>query len=538
MRWPAMALAEQRPDWQVINCEASHPDALSLAEKADLLVCFQSADPELLHVVKLRQVSGLPTVVEYNDNFYEPTPSSPVQKAWSSPLIWQYYEDFIRAADLLVVTGEGLRELFSKKFKRTRIHTLKNHLFNEKESFSSLWNRKDTEKITLAWAGSLGHMPDLLAMRPVLIELLELFPQLEIGVMGNKAIPNNLRLPAERFLFQEWGSVQSYLDFLSNAHIAVAPLLDHPYNHCRSDVKAIEMASRAALPILTELTPYREILGSMGAQGVCSHEELFTLLKTAISNPQKLKSRAQMWFDYVRSSRSHQRNTERAELYEELCRTSAGHCFSTLGVGYHELRAGKRAFVSQKLEGVRTCLKNGEREEAAQTVRIVLEESPHDRDALYYGSALGLLSGDELRELSSRMSCDLRFLMLQVERKELGWALLISKLEEGSRPFRDFYAEGVLKLLKRADASFYPSNQELLKLSRMYDNKPELLLLLAGALERNEELEGSSECFERLVEIRELVEQDREFLRSTSNSYLKTWDLALRSRKQKTFLIK
>ena len=68
------------------------------------------------------------------------------------------------------------------------------------------------------------------------------------------------QLPPERYRFEPFGSLTSYLRFLEGIDIGLAPLLTTDYNRGRSDVKFLEYASRGVAGIYADLEPYRDVV--------------------------------------------------------------------------------------------------------------------------------------------------------------------------------------------------------------------------------------------------------------------------------------
>ncbi|MDB5037829.1 MAG: hypothetical protein JWQ35_1357, partial [Bacteriovoracaceae bacterium] len=249
MRWPGRELSLMAPEWRVISLDASAKERFELGEKADLLILFQSHDQDLLPLISRRRAAGKKTLVEYNDHFYDSPVTSPAHEFWSSPLNWDIYERIMNDSDGVIVTGPGLKQLFSEKTKKP-IFEIKNQLPDPSLiPFEELWT-DPAKELRLGWGGSMGHLPDLFSFLPVIRELISEIPHLKLYLMGNDAIPNYLDISPDRFHFVPWGSMESYFQFLESLHIGFAPLLDTPYNRCRSDIKAVEMSSRGVLPIL------------------------------------------------------------------------------------------------------------------------------------------------------------------------------------------------------------------------------------------------------------------------------------------------
>jgi len=91
-------------------------------------------------------------------------------------------------SDGVIVTGPGLHDLFKDRTDRPRF-ILENQMPIRRApgaDFKPTGNRL---------GGSMGHLSDLLAVSPVLRDLLEKHPALTLAVMGNAALPDLLPMP-------------------------------------------------------------------------------------------------------------------------------------------------------------------------------------------------------------------------------------------------------------------------------------------------------------------------------------------------------
>jgi hypothetical protein len=145
------------------------------------------------------------TLVEYNDNFYDPPPWGPAAVAWGDPLLWNAFETFLREADGLIVPSPGMADLLAPKAAGP-CHVLDNHLSGPPPDFDSLLARK-TPGPSLGWAGSLGHAADLLATVPAVARLLAEVPDLTFHAMGNRDLLTGLGLPPGRFVATPWAGM-------------------------------------------------------------------------------------------------------------------------------------------------------------------------------------------------------------------------------------------------------------------------------------------------------------------------------------------
>jgi len=112
-------------------------------------------------------------------------------------------------------------------------------------------------KIRVGWHGSLSHGPDLDIIADVVRETKDLvrwvfmgiFPQKIMDLVQSNQVEFHRSVPIDKFYAQ----VSSL-----NLDIGIAPLVDHPFNHCKSDLKILEYGALGIPVIATDITPYRK----------------------------------------------------------------------------------------------------------------------------------------------------------------------------------------------------------------------------------------------------------------------------------------
>ena len=526
MRWPAEQLADQRECWAVVNIDAQHPARHHLARNADLLVLFQSHDTTLLPIIAERRARDLPTLVEYNDNFYQPPAASPVAADWSKPPLWGVYEQFMQASSGIIVTGAGLEQLFTGKFAKP-VHILENHLPQAPPALNLEPRQKG--KITLGWAGSIGHLSDLMAVVPVLQSALREYPQLELAFMGNEALPNVLPLPPERCRYHNWGSMAEYFSFLAQLDLGLAPLLDTPYNRCRSDIKAVELAGHSVLPLLTNLTPYQNFLAATGMPAFANYQQLRAQLHQAVSNDHLRREQLRRCYEYVRQERVGSKRQERVALYQGLL--SSQPC-ATLAyqAGFHEIAAPAQPTVNSlqpqtevftsdellagnDLEGIvqqRQLAGQLTADQAIAAVQRSFKAAPH--------AALQLA-----RALQRQFPDDPRFVLLQISIQDQAalWQELLAKLSDLSNSARQFYQELVERSAERSLQRAGCVSNFLPKLLTSYPNSAVLLHLAAQSALISGNASQAHSCYQKLLTAAEQYQQNKKVLESLDLSYLR-----------------
>ena len=542
MRWPARDLALQSPELRVINLEATARERLSWAEEADLLVLFQSMDYDLLPVVERRRKAGRKTLVEYNDNFYEPQPWSPVAREWSSPRLWYTYETFMRESDGILVTGPGLRELFGDRFGKP-VHVLPNHLPDPVEGLDTLLREK-TPYLSLGWAGSLGHIADIFALAPVVKKLLDRVPGMKFHVMGNESIPGHLGIPADRVEFTPWGTMHQYYLFWERVHIGVAPLLDTPYNRCRSDIKAVEMASRGVLPLLASALPYEEFLRTISMRGFSTLSEFEEMFLAYADKKDKRLADMSRCHDYVAAKRIGVTEQARKDLYRSLLEGSPSSTFTwPVGPGYHEVKGTHHPYllsasVTNQIQSHITRKEFAKAKKLASDLRLEQHLNPEAWLVELRFLRLSDRKGfeEKLDEAIKLFSHDLRFDLLRVEslegegEKRAAWGRVLDRLEAHGEKVRIYYGPEIIAYAVAA----IPKAPHLVEIAERilatYPSASNLRYVVAELLEKAGEYGRALLHFETLLREKESSLLGGKFLEGLEMSYLEAWRATLRAR--------
>jgi len=547
MAWPAMALAQAAPHLRVVNLDYRASERFILAECADLFVAIQSSDCSILPLIRSRKARGKKTLVEYNDNFYEPPSWSPVAKNWSSPILWQTYEDFMNLSDGVIVTGEGLYELFKKSIANTSVTILENHLYETPPPLEYLLQKKPLreQKVVLGWAGSLGHMADILALVPTLEELLSQHsPTLAIHLMGNEALPTSIRLAKERVVYTSWGSIHNYLEFWNDVSLGIVPLLPTAYNECRSDIKPVEMVSRGVLPLLPDFLPYKKFIASCSLPSWKTNRDFIELAKLYINNHEKYKEDLSNCYNYVVKERVHSLRNERLELYTKNIhhkKKQTRHPLIPDKPGYYEVsgtltQISPNFLLRQKAESL---WKSGEKTAA---INILSEKAVDDDPDIALVRANYLLfidkitAHDYLNKCRKRFPNDLRFILLIATTAQSNsfqleqWEIVVNCLSNNSHHYQQYFRELVTQVFTRN----LPKNSILitigLSLVKIFPQYAPLLASVAAELEKQGDDSASEEIYARVRELITLTQQNASYCSNIDYGFFDAWTCALQGR--------
>jgi len=162
----------------------------------------------------------------------------------------------VATCDAITTTNTYLRDNF-KRFTDKPIHILPNYMDTDWYPSEKLRIVRNTDEVRIGWFGSKGHYEDLRMVVPALKNVLEKYPQAKFvycgfGGMSSdrlvtevgwgedvfKEIPRNRRefvIAVDEHL---WPMKHQTLDL----DIGIAPLIDDPFNHCKTNIKWQEYA--------------------------------------------------------------------------------------------------------------------------------------------------------------------------------------------------------------------------------------------------------------------------------------------------------
>lgn len=526
MHWPAENLAQANPTWRVINLDARSMQRIEWALKADLLVIYQSSDYELIKVIQQRKLEEKKTLVEYNDNFYYPAPSSNVSKEWSSPILWQAYEAFMREADAVMTTSEELQTIF-KSITASPIAVLKNYIPKHFVSTSLA----SPHNFVVGWGGSVGHAADLMAGLPVLENFVQNTSNASLSIMGSEGFKNLITLPEERATFTPWGDMEEYQTFLRSLSVGVILMLDTPYNRGRSDIKALEYTAAGALPIVPNCVVYRDFLEITKIKSYSSFDQLSEVLTWYHDHPDERVADLERCRSYLLNERVQEVDTSRSKLYMSLFpKTIQGESFG-LSQGFHEIygeiESGTRSFLL--LTEAQKLLRAGDSLSALDLVSREWSSAKINPEIL-----LGLLKisfASNLPETvilgyfdqaSQLFPSDLRFDLLRLRAQPSYWEPIIKKLKNSNPKYRQFFRQDTIQGAAKLSERDSHSTELLLQLCEIFPDAIDLRYRLAQMLIKAGDPVNAAEHMRIVRDNLLIAQRNTEILELLDESYIET----------------
>ncbi|MFH1673052.1 MAG: tetratricopeptide repeat protein [Pseudomonadota bacterium] len=314
IRQPAEAMG-RLPGTMVVNLPVISPYLKQWCLCADILILHLTWEPDLLPIVAERKLHGLATVFEISDNFLALPPSINHELSFNNPISLATALQLIRLSDAIQGVSKILLDQFS--FLHERRVVFENQIIE----MGSV-QKTSKEEVVIGWAGSLGHTEDIQWMAPVIQEICQRHSHVRFAFMGNREQYEEVfgSVANSQFSYRDPGDLFDYYNFLDGLDIGLAPLMNTPFNICRSDVKFIEYASCGVIPVVSDVGPYkRHARHGVNAFLFESPESLRNILEILITDEslrQNVKANA---YDYVKNERREEAHAvERVSFYKRL----------------------------------------------------------------------------------------------------------------------------------------------------------------------------------------------------------------------------
>jgi len=190
-------------------------------------------------------------------------------------------------ATALTVTTPYLADLLRKY--NSNIFILPNFLDDSLWQFNAPQIEPVEDKIRIFYMGTVTHVPDLEMLKPAFRALAMKYPgRLEFMFYGAnlefaESIPATItNCQSETFVYADYVKVA----LSQKANIAIAPVEDIPYNHCKSSIKFFEYSAMGLPGVYSRVTPYALVVED-GINGFMAStiSEWIDALSQLIENP-------------------------------------------------------------------------------------------------------------------------------------------------------------------------------------------------------------------------------------------------------------
>lgn len=175
-------------------------------------------------------------------------------------------EDVLRVAERVVVSTLALKDALSTR--NDNIHVIRNsldeRLFQGQDTIMAVSPDAGPQPVRILYMGTATHDADMDLILPALERLHKtstLNLQIEIiGVTGRSHLPAFMtRFPVPQPANQSYPAFMSWLASQKRWDIGISPLADSDFNRAKSSIKALDYMAIGAVPVVSDVTAYRDL---------------------------------------------------------------------------------------------------------------------------------------------------------------------------------------------------------------------------------------------------------------------------------------
>jgi processive 1,2-diacylglycerol beta-glucosyltransferase len=253
-----------------------------------LVVVSRPYDLKTLRFMDSMKARGKKVIVDTDDNIeaIEQLKEPDMHDFWVKGNRQPIFVESLEKADSITVASRNLKEVYEKRYP-DKVH----YLANPVDTRSTRWNfphaKHPESPFTIGWIAGPTHIQDADLISGAIKRIMAEYP--EVHFKCGAVIPPFLaELPEARTEWVDGEPFWSYPKMFADVDVAVAPVLDHDFNQCRSDTKAFE-ATMAGCGVIAspvgELTRWADQKSILFAG---DEEEWVYSLRMLIENPERL----------------------------------------------------------------------------------------------------------------------------------------------------------------------------------------------------------------------------------------------------------
>lgn len=218
----------------------------------------EMAPPELIHRIKRL---GKPVVMDFDDDLFNVPSWSMSSQTFDIKAVVDHFRYCYLCADLVVTTTEAAARRLREVAPQASIEIVPNAFDVEAKLLRPFPAARADDIPCVGWAGGSQHNEDLRALEPVFHACLK--KGYGLTFIGDG--PRGLRGLSPKHKIK-WlpgnNNVEMYQQImpLGGFDVGLAPVIDHPFNHSKSALKATEYSWLCGCPsVLSDLSPYDEV---------------------------------------------------------------------------------------------------------------------------------------------------------------------------------------------------------------------------------------------------------------------------------------
>lgn len=214
-------------------------------------------------------------------------------------------DEQMKLSDAVIVSTSFLKENLEKLYPNKPIHVVPNaidfDLWDNVKSDGKMAPKKDGV-VRLGYTGCGNHSGDLEIVKPVLLALLDEFPNLEVIISAEFDCFKDVKHP--RFIVPgRWVSIMDYPAMVKgwDLDIGIAPLRDNNFNRAKSNLRWLEYSALKIPTVASNVRPFAECVTQRSDALLCATKaDWYGSLRSLIEGPSARQTLAQNAYDSVK----------------------------------------------------------------------------------------------------------------------------------------------------------------------------------------------------------------------------------------------
>lgn len=252
----------------------------------DVVVLQIDNSPSAMEFVKSLQGRGKKVVYEIDDAFDCLEPWHPQYASWSQPERQEGVRAMIAQADAVQFSTRWLAARYGSEAKKVQV--IPNMV--ELAAWPPAERMRKDGRWKVLWAGSPSHAGDLEVAIPALGAFARAHPDVSIVFFGQRV--EDERIPADQVEVVDFCDFEEYAFKLAaiDADVAVAPLVDIPFNRGKSNLRILQYWATGYPVIASEVGSYAESIVRGESGLLCTNQESWlAALETTYRNSEVCK---------------------------------------------------------------------------------------------------------------------------------------------------------------------------------------------------------------------------------------------------------
>ena len=319
------------------NKDLETPEALTLLEESDYVLCRQYHDKAILNILDplfshpdSKRKKPLRVILDMDDDLFDIDPYSDCYQIFGTKEVkhgdqWLWkdgvniniqdnkeylksLEKFLRRADIITVSTERLKKRYSEFNNNIVVVSnaidVKDWIVPHFEPHS---------EFRIGWTGGISHYSDWYEIKEDIEKIAKEFPQVKFVIGGVKFDGIFKNIPNEQIEYWDWvdATGHGFRTAMMDLDIAIIPLKNSEFNSNKSCIKFYEFSSLKVPTICSNVAPYSD-----EAPKESLSNNFYETIKYYINNQEKAKEMAENNYKWVMENRNQKEISK--DLYKKL----------------------------------------------------------------------------------------------------------------------------------------------------------------------------------------------------------------------------